>query len=197
MKEKNRWIVVAAALVVTIGMVGCAGKSSPNLEPKKMPKAPDWFVKPPADNNHLIGVATATSLDLQTAIDKARQDSRVEIARQMDVRMEGLAKRFVEETGLDEDAELLGMFTQVSKSVVSDSLTGSRTAKQKLDTEGAVYRAYVLMEMPIGEANSRFVEKIRAQKQLYTRFRATEAFEELDREVQKYEEWKRQQLDGR
>ena len=89
------------------------------------------------------------------------------------------------------------MFTQVSKSVVSDSLTGSRTAKQKLDTEGAVYRAYVLMEMPIGEANSRFVEKIRAQKQLYTRFRATEAFEELDREVQKYEEWKRQQLDGR
>jgi hypothetical protein len=85
----------------------------------------------------------------------------------------------------------------VSKSIVSDSLTGSHVSKQKLDAEGGVYRAYVMMSMPIGEANARFVEKIRAQKQLYTRFRATEAFEELDREVQEYEEWKQQQLNDR
>ena len=52
-----------------------------------------------------------------------------------------------------------------------------------------------MVEMPIGEANAAFVEKIRSQERLYTRFRASEAFEELDREVQEYEEWKRQQLD--
>jgi len=109
----------------------------------------------------------------------------------------GLSKRFVEETGLNEDAELLGMFTQVSKSVVSDSLTGSRVSKQQLGREGKIYRAYVMVEMPIGEANAKFVEKIRAQERLYTRFRASEAFEELDQEVQKYEEWKKQQYEGR
>jgi hypothetical protein len=152
---------------------------------------------PPEDNNQLLGVATATSQDLQTAIDKAKQDGRVEIARQMDVRMAGLSKRFVEETGLDADAELLGMFTQVSKSVVSDSLTGSRVSRQQLGREGKIYRAYVMMEMPIGEANAKFVEKIRSQERLYTRFRASEAFEELDREVRKYEEWKQQQYEGR
>ena len=56
---------------------------------------------------------------------------------------------------------------------------------------------YEKMEMPIGEANLAFVEKLRAQERLYTRFRATRAFEELDQEVQEYEEWKRQQQDGR
>jgi hypothetical protein len=189
--------MLALALVLTVA--GCAGsKKKADYPPNvKKVKAPEWFVHPPKDDNRLLAVSTATSQDLQTAIDKARQDSRLEIARQIDVRMAGLSKRFVEETGLNDDAELLGMFTQVSKSVVSDSLTGSRISKQQLGREGKVYRAYVLMEMPIGEANARFVEKIRAQERLYTRFRASEAFDELDREVEKYEEWKRQQLEGR
>jgi hypothetical protein len=157
---------------------------------------PQWYVSPPTDDDRLVAVASATSLDLQTAVDKAKQDGRAEIARQVDVRITGMSKRFIEETGLNDDAELLGMFTQVSRSVVSDSLTGSRISKQELGREADGYRAYVLMEMPIGEANARFVEKIRAQERLYTRFRASEAFEELDRMVQEYEQWKREQAAG-
>jgi hypothetical protein len=157
---------------------------------------PEWYVDPPENDNHLIGVASASSLDLQTAVDKAKQDGRVEIARQLDIRMTGMSKRFVEETGLNDDAELLGMFTQVSKSVVSDSLTGSRVAKQQMDRDGKGYRAYVMVEMPIGEANARFVEKIKSQERLYTRFRASESFEELDRMVEEYEAWKKEQSSG-
>ena len=176
-----------------LAVFSCASHKHP---PSTVPKidAPDWYTSPDRDNDRLIGVATATSRDLQTAVDKAKQDGRVDIARQLDVRVAGLSKRFVEETGLDQDAELLGMFTQVSKTVVSDSLSGTRLAKQKLDREGGTYRAYVEMEMPIGEANARFLEKIRATERLHTRVRSSEAFEELDREVQAYEEWKRKQL---
>jgi hypothetical protein len=35
---------------------------------------------------------------------------------------------------------------------------------------------------------------MKAQENLYTRFRATEAFEELDEEIRRYEEWKQQQM---
>jgi hypothetical protein len=186
---------ILLALALVVGVVACGGKQKPAEFKKGGVNSPDWYMKPPIDDDRLLGVATATSLDLQTAVDKAKQDGRVEIARQLDIRMEGLTKRFVEETGLDEDAELLGMFTQVSKGIVSDSLTGSRVARQQLGTEGGVYRAYVMMEMPIGEANAAFLEKIRSRERLYTRFRASQAFEELDREVREYEEWKKQQLD--
>jgi LPP20 lipoprotein len=181
--------------VSSLSLLAVFSCSSHKRAPTTVPKidAPDWYTDPARDDDRLIGVATATSKDLQTAVDKAKQDGRVEIARQLDVRVAGLSKRFVQETGLNEDAELLGMFTQVSKTVVSDSLNGTRISKQKLDREGGTYRAYVQMEMPIGEANARFLEKIRSQERLHTRLRASEAFEELDREVQAYEEWKRKQ----
>jgi len=191
-----RWIKTALVLLLVLGLVDCSGSKKMKAPTGGKLKVPDWYVNPPEDDDRLIGVASATSVDLQTAVDKAKQDSRAEIARQIDVRITGMSKRFVEETGLDQDAELLGMFTQVSRTVVSDSLTGSRIARQELGRDGQGYRAYVMMEMPIGEANARFVEKIRAQERLYTRFRASEAFEELDRMVDEYEQWKREQGAG-
>ena len=184
--------ILTVSCLSLLALFSCGShKHAPTTVPKI--DAPGWYTDPDRDDDRLIGVATATSRDLQTAIDKAKQDGRVEIARQLDLRVAGLSKRFVQETGLDEDAELLGMFTQVSKTVVSDSLSGTRLSKQKLDREGGTYRAYVEMEMPIGEANAKFLEKIRAQDRLHTRLRASEAFEELDREVQAYEEWKHKQ----
>lgn len=186
----TRKLVLVSCLSL-LAAFSCARKDAVTNVPKI--DAPGWYTDPARDNDRLIGVATATSRDLQTAVDKAKQDGRVDIARQLDVRVAGLSKRFIEDTGLDQDAELLGMFTQVSKTVVSDSLNGTRLTKQKLDREGGTYRAYVEMEMPIGEANTRFLEKIRSHERLHTRMRASDAFEELDREVQAYEEWKRKQ----
>lgn len=191
-----KWLRIALALALVVGVIGCAGSKKMKAPEGGKMTVPEWYVSPPRNDNSLVGVASATSLDLQTAIDKAKQDGRAEIARQVDTRITGMSKRFIEETGLDDDAELLGMFTQVSTSVVSDSLTGSRIAKQEMNRHGDGYRAYVMMEMPIGEANARFVEKIRAQERLYTRFRASEAFEELDQMVDEYEEWKKEQATG-
>lgn len=186
----TRQLVLVSCLSL-LAAFSCAHKDAVTNVPKI--DAPGWYTDPARDNDRLIGVATATSRDLQTAVDKAKQDGRVDIARQLDVRVAGLSKRFIEDTGLDEDAELLGMFTQVSKTVVSDSLSGTRLTKQKLNRESGTYRAYVEMEMPIGEANARFMEKIRSHERLHTRVRASDAFQELDREVQAYEEWKREQ----
>ena len=49
------------------------------------------------------------------------------------------------------------------------------------------------MEMPIGQANKELMSKIKANQNLYTRFRATQAYKELDEEIEKFEAWKREQ----
>jgi hypothetical protein len=154
---------------------------------------PGWYAKPPTDANFLFGPATATSRDLQIAINKAQTEGRNSLAQQVEVKYGSLNKRFAEEVGRGSDAQLLDQYTQVYKAVVSQVLYGSRARQQVLRTEGGVYRAFVLMELPLGEMSKKLMDQIRAQEQLYTRFRATESFKELDAEVQRYEAWKRQQ----
>jgi hypothetical protein len=165
-----------------------------------MRNVPHWYVNPPSDPNHLLGPATATSRDLQLAVNKAQTEGRNQIARQLDLRFSSLGKRFQEEVGLGDDSQLLDQFTQVYKTVTDEVITGSRTREQEIRPEGGVYRVFVLMEMPIGAASQALLARIRAGEQMYTRFRASEAFRELEEEVAEYEAWRSRQRtpeDGR
>ncbi len=181
-------------------LVALACSSAPKPATDLLPPAsretvrnlPGWYLKPPRDDNYLFGTATAVSRDVQVAINKAQADARGAIAQELEVKYGALNKRFVEEVGR-EGAQLLDQYTQVYKAVVSTTLYGSRPRQQELRTEQALYRATVLMELPVGEMSKKLLEQLRAQEQLYTRFRAGEAFKELDAEVQRYEAWKRQQ----
>jgi len=156
-------------------------------------EVPEWFQNVPQDPNFLFSAKTETSKDLQTAVDNATLNARTEIARQTEVKIEGLQKRFNEEVGLAEDSQLLRQFTDASKSVVSTSLSGSRVKQQRQFQNGSVWRAYVLVEYPIGAANEALVQAIKKNEQMYTRFRSAQTFQELENEVKKYEDWKKQQ----
>jgi hypothetical protein len=109
----------------------------------------------------------------------------------MRVKIQAMFKRFREETGVGEDAEFLSMETDVSKSVVSETLVGCKARTQKILREGTLYRVYVLMELPIGAANAEMLAKIKENERMYTRYRASEAFKELEEEVEKYEKIKK------
>jgi hypothetical protein len=149
---------------------------------------PNWYRSPPkSDGDWMLAPATATSRDLQMAIDRAEMEGRLGLATQLEVKYAALTRRFSEETGLARDAELLREYEQSYKAVVSQVLIGSRARERKFALEEGVYRAWVLMEVPVGEANRQLVERLAKQEAAYTRLRATEAYKELSKEVEKYE----------
>lgn len=175
-------------MMVILSFSGCAtSQKIAGIE------SPTWFPTPPADDKVLYGVATATSKDLQLALNKAATDARAEVGRQVELRVQGLQKKFDEETGMGADAQLLQMYTQATKLVISTSLSGSRIKDQKFGQEGKVYRAFALVEYPVGAVNQALVNQIKSREQMYTRFRASETFKEVEDEVSRYEEWKKQQ----
>ncbi len=88
------------------------------------------------------------------------------------------------------------MFTQAEKTIVSTTLQGSKVRSQKIVKDGDLWRAYVLVEYPIGAANEALMQQIKNNNQMYTRFRASQAFKELQDEVDKYEKFKQQQEQG-
>ncbi|MBM3216018.1 hypothetical protein FJZ36_14005 [Candidatus Poribacteria bacterium] len=154
---------------------------------------PGFYENPPQSDDALYGVGVGMSSDLQMARTMATEAARVEIARAAETKVNALFKQFREQVNGVEEGEFLQLAADVSKTVTSFVTTATRVSKQEMKREKNGYRVYTLLEMPVGEANAAMVNRIRAQQNLYTRFRASQAFSELERDVAEYEKWKREQ----
>ena len=180
-------VYVVLSCWASLVLAGCAAKTT-NLTPSPTEQAlkdmPAWFLTPPTDPNLLFAAATMTSRDMQMSLQKAKAQAQADLAQQLETRMANLTKQFQEEVGSGDDSELLQQFTSATKIVTSQTLNGAKVEQQQLRPEEGIYRAYVLMSLPIGSANQALMEKIRANEALHTRFRATQAFEELNHELE-------------
>lgn len=156
---------------------------------------PEWFTTVPEDTDYLYAATTATARDMQSAINKAKSEARMDIAGQLGTKVEGLFKRFQEEVGTGEDEELTSMTESISKEVVSEVISGCKAIKQETRTEGGLYRAYVLVKMSIWEANTALVDKVKANENVYARFKASQVFKELDKGIWEYDEVELSALD--
>ncbi len=181
-----------AAAFLMVLVMSCGGGSKQTMQTTTEGDIPDWYLNKPEDPNFLYEPATATSQDMQLAVDKAVQAGRTGIGRQVETKIQGIQKRFQEETGVGEDAQLLDQFTQASKTVVSTSLTGSKEINKKIVKDGKMWRAYVLVQYPLGAAQEAFKAQVQKKEQLYTRFRATQVYKEMDADVEKYEQFKKE-----
>ncbi|HTY01523.1 MAG TPA: LPP20 family lipoprotein [Bacteroidota bacterium] len=181
--------LLVPVLLIIMLVAGCGG--SKEAAPPPASDVPDWYLNPPSDPNFLFAAKSAPSADMQLAIEKATAEARADISRQMEVRVQSLVKKFDEEVGTGNDTQLLSQFTSASKQVTSNVLNGSKVKQQKVGHEGNGYRAYVLMQLPIGAAADQLLESMKKNNQTYTRFRATETFKELDDEAKKYEDFKK------
>jgi len=193
----RKLLVPSFILIAATIFAGCGGSKQMGITPTATSETikgiPDWYNKPPQDPNFMFSKGTATSRDMQLAVDKASDAARMELAKAIETRFEGLSKRFQEEVGTTIEAQYLDQFTQATKSIVSQVLTGAQVEESEILTESGIFRAYVLMKMPVGASSEALLNKIKQQEQLYTRFRSTQVFDELNAETKKFEDWKQEQ----
>lgn len=185
-------ISIAFISIIALTLSGCSSGSQ-SMGGTSTGDIPDWYTNVPKDPNVFFATNAQVSGDMQLAVDKATNAARTELGRMVESKISGLQKRFTEETGTANNSQLLDMFTQASKNVVSTSLSGSKENKRKIVKDGSNWRAYVLVEYPIGAASEALMQQIKNNEQMYTRFRAAKTFEELDKEVKEYEEAKKKQ----
>jgi hypothetical protein len=170
----------------------CSGsKKTVDLAPSPNEKTaeaiPGWYLNIPQDPNFVFSAQTATSREMGMAVKKATQSARAEIAMQIDTKVKALEKMFREEVGFKEDSEYLEQFTEVNESVSTQTLIGSQVVKRETKPEESIWRAYVLMQMPLGMMQKEFVDEVKKREILYNRYRASEGFKELEEKTQKYE----------
>lgn len=175
-------------------LAGCGGQKQAGITPKAtndvIEGIPKWYLNPDSDPNYIITTGTATSRDLSLAREKAATEARSNIAKTIETKFNGLSKRFQEEVGTGTDSQYLDQFTQASKEVTSTVLSGAAIDKTEVMNESGVFRVYVMMKMPLGATSEALLNKLKQQEQMYTRFRSSQVFEELENETEKFEKWK-------
>ena len=187
-------------IIVLISMlaifIGCASKKGPDLSPdasrKTIGNMPEWFINPPKKEGFRYNASTATSQDMQMALDKARTSAATTLAGLVESEWNGLVKRAQEETGLGPDSDIIDQFSNTQEQIISKRLNDISISEQTVQDErtdkGRIYRAYVLVEFNEGAANDRLLAQIKANEKIYTAIRATELFDEMEDKVAKYRE---------
>lgn len=182
------------ALTLCIGFSGCRSK------PPKMDSDDSIFdymqeeVAKISDKGGLASVGLAESRNTELAITKAKVEARKNLAQTVQVKIENLEKAFIEEVGEASGSEINELFSSATKQITAQELQGTTPKMQKYETNDGITTAYILMVLDPELIHDSL--KNNNAKHLYERFRASKAFEELDKEIKEYEEAERQGLLG-
>ena len=194
---KTQIIKIATMILAAMIMFNCAGiRKGPDLSPeanrKTIKDAPQWYTQPPAKDGFRYEAATATSQDMQLAIDKARNAAATTLAGLVESEWNGLVKRVQEETGLGANSHIIDQFSQSQEQIISKELHDLRVAETLIQEEksdfGRIYRGYVLVEYNENGAHERLLSEIKANEELFTIMRSTELFEEMEQKVEAYKQ---------
>ena len=195
MKYKSiRAIMVTLFLVTTIMFMGnCGGGMTITADPfteveNEFEAAKNIILS--AGGVADIGIGRSPRRDI--AKEKAKINGQKNLAQIFENKVQNLTKSFMEELGEDVDVEINEAFSTATKSVTSKVLNGVISKKTKYVQEKVdgrtVYSCYVLMAIEPGTVNQSLMDEMQVKnKKTYERFRASQAFDEMDDAMKDYE----------
>lgn len=147
------------------------------LVERSLDKAPKWMTDLPKSSSAVYAAGTAVSSDFSMADDKAKLIALGKICMSAGGEVDKQSKVYMMDTqsGSTEASEMAirGMCRKVD-------VTGAERVEIKRVSEGGRYRTYVLMALPIGDANQLRTAKNNEQLSRTAEARSREAFKELD-----------------
>ena len=167
-------------------------KSVPQPTPEEIEIELNEICQHVLDSGGIAAIGVGVSPRRDIARDKATLAGRANLAKIYQSKVENLSKKFTEEVGSGFDSEINETFSEVTKVLATTTLKGSYPKKVKYFTENfdgkTMHSCYVLMAVEPKILNqSLFDELEKKDNKMYERFRASNAFEELNKAMGDYE----------
>ena len=184
---------ILIASVILAVLAGCSSTSDPyqkraDAEQEKrekyaeraIDKAPNWMTKLPESKSAVYANGTATSPDFAMADEKAKVIAFGKICLAAGGEVDKQSRVFRQDVGetSNENSEMA-----VRAMCRKVDVTGAELVEVKRVSEGSRFRSYVLLALPMGEANVLRREKVDEVVRKTTAGRAREAFQEMDKPV--------------
>lgn len=146
---------------------------------------PAWYLSPPKEDNAVYSPGTATSGDMQLAVDKAVLSAKRALADSLSGLLSSKMKEFIAESGAGEDATVMRESERVTTNLITEtSLAGYQRTQSKVVPQGNQYRAYVLLQYPTGSANKLLLDRVKQNQTLENKLRSSKAFQDLEKDIQ-------------
>jgi|TARA_R110000851_G_scaffold331114_1_gene504836 hypothetical protein len=194
----NKITTISSMVALAIGLGACqSGKNDISLQPvvaykseqvsKQITNIPDWYLNMPTDEEAIYSSGSAKAPDLQLAVDIAILNAKTVLADRINGKLSSMTKTFIAKIGSsDLDTSVLSEIEKVSKNVVAEvDVAGYSVTKSDVTQDGTQYRAYVLLEYSNEEAIKIMMNRMRKDRMVYSRLRSTEAWKELENQVDK------------
>jgi hypothetical protein len=146
---------------------------------------PSWYSEMPEKKGSIFTVGSATAPDLQLAVDIATLNGKVVLADRINGKLKAMTKSWMAKFGQsDVDTRVMSEIEKVAKNVIANvDVAGYSPVQVDVSAAGTQYRAFVLLEYSDKEASKIIFNRLRKDRMVYSRLRSTEAWKELDREV--------------
>jgi hypothetical protein len=134
-------------------------------------------------------VGAATAPDLHLAVDIATLNGKVVLADRINGKLKAMTKSWIAKFGQsDVDARVMIEIEKVAKNVIANvDVAGYSPVETEVFAAGTQYRAFVLLKYSDKEASKIIMNRLRKDRMIYARIRSTEAWKELEDEVEKQE----------
>jgi len=194
----NKSITISSMIALAIGLGACqTNKDNISLQPvvaykteqvsKQITNIPEWYMNMPTDEEAIYSSGTARAPDMQLAVDIAIMNAKSVLADRINGKLSSMTKTFVAKIGSsDLDTSVLSEIEKTSKNIVAEvDVAGYKVDKSDITQDGTQYRAYVLLEYSNEEAIKIMMNRMRKDRMVYSRLRSTEAWKELENQVDK------------
>ena len=197
----NNIKLISSAVAIAIGLSACqTNKESITANPqivyqtntvsKQIEQIPEWYLNIPSADDTIYSSGSARAPDLQLAVDIAIMNAKTTLADRINGKLDSMTKSFVAKIGSDDlDTSVLNEIEKTSKNVIASvDVAGYKIDESDITQEGTQYRAYVLLAYNNEEATKVLMNRMKRDKMIYSRIRSTEAWKELEDEVNKSKE---------
>jgi hypothetical protein len=137
----------------------------------------------------MAALGVGKSGDLALATKMANTRGREEVANIVQTRVNALVKDFREEVGEAQAAEFNTAFSAASKHLTSQVVQGIAAQDVKSEVKAREITVYALMVQNPKLIKEYFANPKNTPAALYDRFRASQAFGALEKEIQQFEEF--------
>jgi hypothetical protein len=174
-------LFIILSLVFVLGC-GTGGKANSNFKGANKVYYPVWWQTQQNPNVvYMYGMSTKVSENMSR--DAAYSDAMLQAPQYVDAAIQRMLKNFEEEAGV-KDEQSLALTSKVMKVVSNTKFMKAQIIKQEtIITDDNHYKTFIQVAIPKNTIDKELINNIRNEEALYNQFKASPAFQELDKQI--------------